>query len=119
MSKKWPVLAQLIIAIGVLNGIGYLAIATLYGLEKGFKGYTYYFLTFLLGIAGIIIYWNFYKLKKWAITGLNIYLSISIVLFMLSFFSKAPDVLMSSFGIVFLVSVLIYFNSKKIRNLFA
>jgi len=57
-QKRWPVLAQVLIALGVIG--------SMMSIVRGFS--TQDILGGVLGIAALIIYWNVYKFKKWALT---------------------------------------------------
>lgn len=111
-SKKWPGLAQLMIAIGVISSLRYIILSILSGmlLQDTFG--------LLYSIAGLVIFWSVYKLKSWAVVGLNIFLSVTIVLNLISFLNAMRPPLSCAIGIVFSVLMLAYFNSKKIKELF-
>ena len=57
-QKRLPVLAQVLIALGVIG--------SMMSIVRGFS--TQDILGGVLGIAALIIYWNVYKFKKWALT---------------------------------------------------
>ena len=106
-DKKWPVLAQVLIALGVIG--------SLMSVVRGFS--TQDILGAILGIAALIIYWSVYKFKKWALTGLTILLSLTILLNLVSLFRGTP-ILICLMGIGISALVLIYFNSAKVKELF-
>jgi len=105
-NKKWPVLAQILIGLGVIGGLMNI-IGGLY--QKNI-------IMVIAGIAGLVIYWNVYKFKKWALIGLNILLSLSIALTLISI-GKMPNLILFV-AIIYPALVLIYFNSAKIKELF-
>lgn len=113
-KKKWPVFAQLLIAIGVISSLRYIILSFLNGvfLQDIFG--------ILYSIVGIVIYWSIYKLKKWALIGLNILLSLNIVINLMSLLNKSRPTLNCAIGIVFSVFMLIYFNfDKRIKEFFS
>jgi len=113
-NKKWPVFAQLLIAIGVISSLRYIILSFLNGvfLQDIFG--------ILYSIVGLVIYWSIYKLKKWALIGLNILLSFNIFLNLISFLNRSRPTLNCSIGIIFSVLMLIYFNfDKRIKKLFS
>jgi len=105
-TKKWPVLAQILIGLGVIGGLMNI-IGGLY--QKNI-------IMVIAGIAGFVIYWNVYKFKKWALIGLNILLSLSIALTLVNIGRMPILILLVAIGISALV--LIYFNSARIKELF-
>jgi hypothetical protein len=106
-DKKWPVLGQVLIALGVIG--------SLMSIVRGFS--TQDILGGILGIAALVIYWSVYKFKKWALTGLTILLSLTILLNLVGLFRGTP-ILICIMGIVISAVVLMYFNSAKIKELF-
>ncbi len=106
-TKKWPIIAQVLIALGVIgslrNIVGGLSQPDTLGV--------------ISGIIGLLIYWNVYKIKSWALAGLNILLSLNIFLSLTNIF-KGGLLPISLIVVGFSVLVLIYFNSTKIRTLF-
>lgn len=113
-DKKWSTFAQLLIAIGVISSLRYIILSFLSGVFlQDIFGIVY-------SIVGLVIYWGIYKLKKWAMTGLNILLPLNILLNLISLFNKTKPTLNCSIGIVFSVLMLIYFNlDKRIKELFS
>lgn len=77
-SKKWPILAQVLIALGI--------IASLMNIVRGLLQKN--ILSLLLSIIGIVIWWSVYKFKKWALAGISIFLSLNIILTLIGFLSK-------------------------------
>lgn len=105
-TKKWPVLGQVLIGLGVVGGL--LNIAA--GLnQKNIIAVTG-------GIIGLIIYWNVYKFKKWALIGLKIMLSLSIAVASLSI-RRLPYLILFAV-IIYPASLILYFNSVKVKELF-
>ena len=105
-TKKWPVLGQILIGLGVIGGLMNIAM----GLSQ--KN----IIMIIAGIIGIVTYWSVYKLKRWALIGLNILLSLSIALTLTSI-GKMPNLILFV-AIIYPALVLIYFNSAKIKELF-
>ena len=105
-TKKWPVLGQILIGLGVIGGLMNIAM----GLSQ--KN----IIMIIAGIIGIVTYWSVYKLKRWALIGLNILLSLSIA-FTLVNIGKMPNLILFV-AIIYPALVLIYFNSAKIKELF-
>lgn len=105
-TKKWPVLGQILIALGVIGGLMNIAL----GLSQ--KN----ILMIIAGIVGLVIYWNLYKFEKWALIGLNILLSLSIA-FTLVNIGKMPTLILLV-AIIYPLLLIIYFNSVKIKELF-
>ena len=105
-NKKWPVLGQILIGLGVIGGLMNIVL----GLSH--KN----ILVIIVGIVGLVIYWNLYKFKKWALIGLNILLSLSIALTLVNI-GKTPNLILFV-AIIYPALVLIYFNSAKIKELF-
>ena len=68
------------------------------------------------GIIGLIIYWNVYKFKKWALIGLNIMLSLSIAVALLSI--RRIPYLILFVVITYPALLILYFNSAKVKELF-
>lgn len=99
-TKKWPILAQVLIASGIFGSIA--------GVLKGLLGND--IVGLILGIAGIVIFWSFYKFKKWALTGINILLSLNILLNLITLFSTTGGMIYFV-GICYSVLVLVYFNT--------
>ena len=104
-TKKWPVLGQILIGLGVIGGI--MNIAS--GLWQKNT------IMIIASIVVLVIYWNIYKFKKWALIGLNIVLCLSIALTLVNI-GKMPTLILF-FAICFPVLLLIYFNSTKIKEL--
>ena len=105
-TKKWPVLGQILIGLGVIGGLMNIVL----GLSQKNT------LMIIAGIVGLVIYWNVYKFKKWALIGLNILLSLSIALTLVNI-GKMPNLILFV-AIIYPALVLIYFNSEKIKELF-
>ncbi len=105
-TKKWPLLAQIIIGLGVIGGLINIAA----GLSQ--KNIP----VIIAGIVGLVIYWSFYKFQKWALIGMNIVLSLSILTALLSI-GKLPNWILFV-AIIYPGSVIFYFNSTKIKGLF-
>jgi len=106
-NKKWPVLAQILIGLGVIGA--------LMNITNGLSQQN--ILQMTLGIAGLIIYWSIYRFKKWALIGFNILLPYSILSFLLANIGRIPT-LNLLIAISIPVFILIYFNLAKIRELF-
>ncbi len=105
-TKKWPVFAQILIGLGVVGGLVNIAAGLS---EKNVP-------VAIAGIIGLVIYWSFYKFKKWALIGMNILLSLGILTALLSI-GKIPNLILFV-AIIYPGSVLFYFNSPKIKELF-
>lgn len=105
-TKKWPLLAQILIGLGIISSL-----VNIYEglLLKNLLG-------IVVGIIGLLIYWYVYKFKKWALIVLNILLSLSIAMALVSI-GKIPKLILFV-AIIYPASLLLYFNSTKIRELF-
>ena len=106
-TKKWPVLAQILIALGCIGG--------LMGIARGFSNTGV--LDIIFGIAGLVIFWNIYKFKPWALKGLTILLALNIIFMLFSIFYGVP-LLMGIIAITLNGFIIYYFNSAKIKVLF-
>ena len=108
-TKKWPILAQFLIGLGVVGGLMNIA----GGLSQ--KN----IINIVFGVIGLTIYWNFYKFKNWAFIGLNILLSLNVLLGLSGLlFLKGTLLLMCAITFIYSALVIIYFNRKKIKGLF-
>jgi hypothetical protein len=105
-AKKWPVLGQILIGLGAISG--------LINIFAGVAGKN--IIGIVLGVVAFIFYWSFYKMHKWAYIGVNILLSLGILVSLLSI-GKIP-VAVLIIAVIYPALVLFYFNSKKIRALF-
>ncbi len=106
-TKKWPILAQIIIGLGIIGSLQ----AILGGLLKSD------IFMLILGITGVIVFWGIYKFKSWALIGLNIILSLRILLGLADIYRGLPLVV----GIITIaipVLIIVYFNSSQIKKLF-
>lgn len=106
-TKKWPIIAQILIALGVIGSLR----SIVGGLSQSDT------LGVISGIVGLLIYWNVYKIKSWALIGLSILLSLNILLSLINIF-KGESLPISLIVVGFSALVLIYFNSAKIKTLF-
>jgi hypothetical protein len=107
-TKKWPVLAQILIALGCINGFA--------GISRGL--YSHGVLDIIFGIAVLVIFWNVYKFKSWALKGLVIVLVLNIIFTLLTIFQSVQPVI----GIIAIAIngfIIYYFNSEKIKVLFS
>jgi len=107
-NKKWPVLASIIIALGVVGSLG--------GILGGFLNKD--ILNIIFGVAGLVIFWNVYKFKSWALTALTILMSLRILLTIFAIIGGIP-LGVGLFPIVIAALIIVYFNSSKIKALFA
>ena len=105
-TKKWPILAQILIGLGVIGGLVNMAA----GLSQ--KNIP----VIIVGIIGLVIYWSFYRLKKWALIAMNILLSLNILMALFNI-GRIPNLILFAI-IIYPALVLFYFNSPKIRGLF-
>lgn len=109
--KKWPILAQIIIALGLLISLhsvimGILAISNVARI-----------LNILYGFAGLAIFWSVYKFEHWALTGLNILLSVKISSVIILVF-MGLKLSAAIFAIIITALIVFYFNSSEIKKLF-
>lgn len=105
--RKWPILAQIIIALGCLGGIR--------GIIWGLSNRS--ILDAILGLAGLVIFWCVYKFKAWALIGVTVILSLNIIFTILSIFNGFSPIV----GIIVIVLngfIIYYFNSQVIKKLF-
>ncbi len=108
MDKKWPVLAQVLIGLGCIGGL--LGVGgLLFSKEKDI-------IHGIMGVAGIVIWWNLYKFKPWALLALTILYVVSILFGIFALFQGAPLVFVI-IGIVFQGLIIWYFNSPPVRTL--
>jgi hypothetical protein len=105
--KKWPVLAQVLIALGFLGGLR--------GVVAGLSHQS--ILDMLFGIVGMFIFWNVYKLKPWALKALTVLISLNILFLAVSVLAGFP-ILLAIVMITLNGLIIYYFNSKEIKNLF-
>lgn len=106
--KKWPVLAQILIALGCFGGLR--------GIIGGLSSQNV--LDVIFGIAALAIFWSVYKFKTWALKSLIIFLSLNILFMIISILRGMPPVI--GVTVIFLNGFIIYyFNSKEIKELFA
>jgi len=104
-TKKWPILAQILIGLGVIGGLVNMAA----GLSQRNLP------AIIAGIIGLVIYWSFYKFKKWGLTAMNILLSLNILMALFSI-GRIPNLILFVV-IIYPGLVLFYFNSEEIRGL--
>lgn len=107
-AKKWPILAQILIALGCVSGFR--------GIIGGLVDRS--ILDIILGIVGLVIFWNVYKLKPWALTGLTIFLSVNILFVIVNILIGAPVII----GVIVAALnglIIYYFNSPRIKILFS
>jgi hypothetical protein len=108
MQKQWPVLAQILIGLGCVGGIFSL-----------FAGVSYHhWLVAIMGLVSLSIFYFFYKLKSWAQIGVSVILSSIIIFDILAIISREIPLGVGIFVVLFRGSILYYFNSKKINELF-
>ncbi|MCX5696656.1 MAG: hypothetical protein NTU54_01575 [Candidatus Omnitrophica bacterium] len=107
-TKKWPVFAQVLIALG--------CIGSLISVVGGFAQSN--IMVIIFGLAGLAIYWNVYRFKKWALIGLNILLSLNMALSLIAIFSQRGIVPVFIISLCLPILLLFYFNSSSIRQLF-
>lgn len=107
-TKKWPVLAQILIALGCIGGLA--------GIIRGLssKGV----LDAIFGITGLIIFWNVYKFKPWALKGLTILLALNIIFMLFNIFYGTP-LIVGIIAIALNGFIIYYFNSAVIKVLFS
>jgi hypothetical protein len=105
-AKKWPVLAQILIGLGAIGELVNISAGVL---NKSALGV-------IIGVVGFLLYWGFYKMQKWAYIGINILLSLGILLSLAST-GRIPLVILIV-AVVYPAFVLVYFNSPKIRGFF-
>lgn len=106
--KKWPVLAQILIALGCIGGLR--------GIIGGLSSSSV--VDIIFGMAGLVIFWSVYKFKPWALLGLTVLLSLNILFMIFNMFGGMPPVM----GIIIITVnglIIYYFNSKTIKELFA
>lgn len=106
-AKKWPILAQILVALGCLGGLR----GVIWGLSN--KS----ILDIIFSLAGLIIFWSVYKFKTWALTGLTVVLLLNIIFTLFSIFGGLP-LIMGVIAIALNGFTIYYFNSETIKNLF-
>ena len=106
-QKKWPVPALVIIAWGLLVSVA-----------GGGRGIMTPALPDLLsGVIGLVIFYNFFKLKPWARTGLIILLSFNIFALFVFMLVGVPLVY-CLVSMLVCAGMIYYFSRPKIRELF-
>lgn len=108
-TKKWPTLAQVLIALGCIGG--------LMGITRGLAEKN--MIEIVFGIAGLVIFWGVYQFKPWALKGLTILLSLDILFAVVSTFTGGVPVVLGVIALGIKGMILYYFNSKPIKALFA
>ena len=107
MGKKWPVLASIIIALGVVSSLG--------GIVTGFSGGD--ILSVVISVAGLAIFWSVYKFKSWALMALTVLLSLKILL-TIFYIVGGMSIGLGVFSIIFSALIIFYFNSSQVKALF-
>jgi len=108
-TKKWPTLAQVLIALGCIGG--------LMGIARGLAEKNV--LAIVFGIAALVIFWSVYQFKPWALKGLTILLSLDILFVVVSIFIGGVPVVIGVIVLGIKGLILYYFNTKPIKALFA
>ncbi|GEM_PF-6612594 len=113
-ERKWPVPAQIILALGCLAGVGGVVGGLLRGSIPGV----------LVSLALFIIYWGAYMFQRWAWRAISILIVINIAGMLAGLlFDSGMSVNIVTVGVVVIalaVNALLlwYFNSRGIRALF-
>ena len=106
-NKKWPVLASIIIALGVVSSLG--------GILTGFSGRG--ILNTVISVVGLVIFWSVYKFKSWALMALTVLFSLKILLTIFYIVGGMP-IGLGAFSIIFSALIIFYFNSSQVKALF-
>jgi hypothetical protein len=108
MMKRWPVLAQILIALGCGGGI----ISAWVGVNQKNM------IIVGLGLLTAGIFWFFYQLKPWAQHAVNGLLAVLIFTDGLSVILKEVNLSTGVMVMIFRGLILYYFNTKEIKALF-
>ena len=108
-SKKWPILAQCIIAWGLI-------VTGTRNIVLGISKDDWIYLG--IGFVAFVIFWNVYRRKQWALVGLNLLLSFNILSVGSFMFMKRINFIEGIVPIIVCSVTLYYFNSKTIKALF-
>lgn len=106
-TKKWPVLAQILIGLGCIGGIR--------GVFLGITQMGIFDIAF--GILQLFIFWNLYKFRPWSVKALTVLLSLNILSAVYLILIGMP-IFTAVFIIVLNGMIIYYFNSSKIKALF-
>lgn len=107
-TKKWPTLAQVLIALGCIGG--------LMGVTRGLAEKN--MIEIVFGIAGLVIFWSVYQFKPWALKALTVLLALEILSFVVGIFTGGVPVVVGVIVLGIKGLILYYFNSKPIKALF-
>jgi len=107
-QKNWPLLAQFIIGLGIIGSI--------LGVISGINHHD--LVNLILGTAGILIFWNLYMFRLWALIGLNALLALKIGAVIVNLFKGLP-LIVAIPSLIITGLIIYYFNSPKIKKLFA
>ena len=108
MYKRWPIIAQIIIALGCGGGV----ISLWAGLNQ--KNW----LVAAFGLITTFIFWSFFQLRDWAPRAVNALLLGLLITDILTVAFGMVDVMIGVCALVFRGLILYYFNTKEIKTLF-
>lgn len=108
MQQRWPVLAQIIIALGFGGG--------LISAWAGFSHQNWMVAAF--GLLSAFLFWSFYQFKPWAHRAVIFLLGGLLISDILTAVSGLVDALSASLVIAFRALILVYFNTPRIKAFF-
>jgi len=108
MYKRWPILAQIIIALGCGGGL----ISIWAGVTQQ------NWLVAAFGLICTVIFWSFYQLQPWAPRAINALLIGLLISDVMTIALGMVQVVMGICVVVFRALMLFYFNSPRIKSLF-
>ena len=109
---KWPVLGQVLIGLCLVGSVRGVLIGVFFGANV---------LRGLIDAIGLIIYWNVYKMKPWALVAFNIFVSLMLLFGLFVFLGGLATSAFLDLGLLIQIALsitaLIYFNSSKSKEL--
>lgn len=106
-TKKWPILAQVLIGLGCVGGLRGIFI----GITEAA------ILDLLFGALQLFIFWNLYRFRPWSIKAVTILFSLNILSAVYLILIGAP-ILTGAVILALNGFIIYYFNSRKIKALF-
>lgn len=108
MERRWPILAQILMALGCGGG-----------LISAWAGFSHQ--NWLVGIFGLVsafLFWSFYQFKPWAHRAVIFLLGGLLISDILTALAGLVDALSAGVVIAFRILVLVYFNTPGIKAFF-
>lgn len=107
---KLPLLAQIFLCLGSVFLIDIFIDALLLPFEN--------VLALVLSVAGIIIFYYVYTLRRWALKGLTVFLLLLIFLIVFDMVNESFVHWVDFTLVIYASSVIFYFNFTQVKNLF-